>query len=223
VKLYADRPGRAARQLIADVAAVAWTVLWVWLAFRVHEQVLRLAAPGRALEDAGNRLERNLSEAGRTAEKVPVVGDELRGPFDAAAGGGRSLADAGRSQQELVGDIALTLALLTALLPLILVLGWAVRRWRWVQEASAATAMLRTSGDASLFALRALATQPLPRLRQVAPDPFAGWRAGDPAVVAALAQLEVSGLGLRLPADRGAISPTPPAGPPMVHPPAADH
>mgnify|MGYP000681029309 CR=1 FL=1 len=44
--------------------------------------------------------------------------------------------------------------------------------------------------------VRALSRVPVSRLVRVAPDPAAAWRSGDPAVVAALAALELSDLGL---------------------------
>jgi hypothetical protein len=197
VKLYANRPRRATAQLLGDLAALVWTVLWVRAGFAVHDTVLALAAPGRKLEDAGGALERGLRSAGEKASGVPVVGDELRTPFDAAAGAGRSLAEAGRDQQALMGDLALLLAAVTVVVPLVLSLWWLARRARWAREATAAGTLLAGGADPALFALRALATQPLPRLRAVAADPLAGWRDGDPEVVAALARLELSSLGIR--------------------------
>jgi len=197
VKLYADQPARAARQGISDALALAWILLWVWLALQVHEQVLRLAGPGRELEQAGEGLERNLTSAGDRAGRVPVVGDGLREPFDAAGRAGRSLADAGRTQQDVVQDLALVLALVVLVVPLALAVGWLVRRVRWVRAAGAAQALMLSGADSSLLALRALATQPLTRLRRLPGDPMEGWRRGDPEVLDALARLELDGLGLR--------------------------
>jgi hypothetical protein len=197
VKLYADRPRRALTQLAGDVLALVWTVLWVIAGFAVHGAVQALAAPGRKLEDAGSALEQHLREAAGTAARVPLVGDELRTPFDAAAGAGHSLAEAGRDQQEVVTHAAVLLGAVTVVVPLTIALWWLARRIRWVREATAATRMLAGGADVALFALRALATQPLPRLRAVSPDPMAGWRQEDPAVVGALAELQLAELGLR--------------------------
>ena len=63
----------------------------------------------------------------------------------------------------------------------------------------------RTSGgyrsyseaDLDLFALRALANRPLPRLTEISPDPVEAWRRGDSEVVRALAALELRSIGLR--------------------------
>jgi hypothetical protein len=197
VKLYADRRGRTFAQILGDLSAVAWTILWVRLAWIVHDSVLTLGAPGRGLEDAGGGLERSLRSAAETASRVPLVGDELRSPLEAAAGAGRTLAQAGRDQQQVVADVATTLAVVTLVLPLTLVLWWLVRRLRWVREATAARRLLDRDPDASLLALRALARQPLSRLGALAADPAAGWRNGDPDTVAALAELELARLGVR--------------------------
>jgi hypothetical protein len=197
VKLYADRPRRVFGQLVGDLAALAWTVVWVRAGFAVHDAVLALAAPGRKLEDAGGALERNLRSAGETASRLPVVGDDLRTPFDAAAGAGRTLADAGRDQQALAASAALVLAAATVVVPLLLALWWLARRVRWVREAGAAGRLVAGGADPALFALRALASQPLARLRAVSADPLSGWRDGDPEVVAALARLELARLGVR--------------------------
>jgi hypothetical protein len=192
---YATRPRRALAQLLGDVLAVGWAYLWVRLAFGVHDAMLALAAPARLLEDAGTALERNLHAAGGTAERVPLVGDELRRPLDSAAGAGATLAQSGRDQQEAVADIAVTLGVVTAAVPLLVTLWWLLHRLRWMRQATAAR---RTAAeDESLLALRALATQPLTRLRAIAPDPLAAWRDGDPEVVSTLARLELRRLGLR--------------------------
>jgi hypothetical protein len=198
VKLYANRPGRALTQFLGDIFAVAWAYLWVRIALRVHDTVLALAAPARKLEEAGTSLERNLHAAGSTAARVPVVGDDLRTPFDSAAGAGSTLAQAGRDQQELIADAAVTLAGVTAVVPLLITVWWLLRRLRWIRQVSAAT-KFATADDLSLLALRALATQPLRRLRRLSADPLEGWRAGDPDVVSALAALELARLGLRRP------------------------
>lgn len=195
--LYADRPRRAAAQLLGDLLVAAWTILWVRVAFGVHDTVRALAVPARGLEDAGTALERNLHAAAGTAARVPVVGDELRSPFDAAAGAGTTLAQAGRDQQEFVADLAVTLAVVTVVGPLLITAWWLLRRLRWARQVAAARHSGAGGSDPALLALRALATQPIARLQSVSADPVAGWRDGDPEIVSALAGLERARLGLR--------------------------
>ncbi|MGH3327284.1 MAG: hypothetical protein ACRDPT_05720, partial [Streptomycetales bacterium] len=121
MKLYADRPAVWLRQLTLDLGVLAWTLLWVELAGRLHDRVMDLAAPGRRLEDAGAGLAGGLSEAGAKADGVPVIGDALRAPLDKASGAGAMLAEAGRNQQEAVADLALALAVLAVILPVAVV------------------------------------------------------------------------------------------------------
>ncbi len=202
MKVYAERPHRATGQLSGDLLVLLWVLFWVYAGTRVHERVSALAEPGREAEQAGRDLQRGLSDAAGSVDDVPVAGDALREPFDQGAGAGRGLADAARDYQEAVADLALLATVLTAAVPIVLVLArWLPRRIAWAREASAAARLLRSDGPAALdlFALRALAQQPLPQLAGVAPDPAAGWRAQDPAVTRDLARLELHRLGLRAP------------------------
>jgi hypothetical protein len=59
--------------------------------------------------------------------------------------------------------------------------------------------VLRTSGDLDLFALRALARQPLTALARLHPDAADAWRRRDPEAVRALADLELRACGLKAP------------------------
>jgi hypothetical protein len=54
--------------------------------------------------------------------------------------------------------------------------------------------------DLDLFALRAMANQPLHVLARISSDPAGDWRRRDPAVVRALAAVELRSAGLRPPA-----------------------
>jgi hypothetical protein len=70
---------------------------------------------------------------------------------------------------------------------------------RFAREATAAQRFVDSSADLDLFALRAMANQPMHRLARVSDDPVAAWRAGDPEVVRALALLELRDAGLAAP------------------------
>lgn len=63
----------------------------------------------------------------------------------------------------------------------------------WGVSASGVTG---AGGDQRLFALRALSSQPLERLRAVDPDPAGAFERGAPDVITALADLELDSLGL---------------------------
>ncbi|HYN97482.1 MAG TPA: hypothetical protein VES42_26905, partial [Pilimelia sp.] len=132
MRIYPDRPAAAARQLLTDLLVLAWVYAWVRAAMWLHDAIGRLAGAGRTLEGAGGGIADNLADAGGKVGRVPIVGDELTSPFTKAADAARSLADAGRQQQELVGDVALGVSLALLAVPLGLVLfGWLPLRVRW--------------------------------------------------------------------------------------------
>jgi hypothetical protein len=204
MRLYADLPGRRARQVAADVGLLAWAVLWALVARAVHRAVLVLAEPGRSVEDLGRSIADSMGSAAGAAGDVPVVGDDLARPLAALGRAGGSLAGAGQDTQDAVSTLATVLTVVLVVLPV----GWLLVRWLrwrlgWVREAGAAARMTADRRldppELELLAARALATAPLPTLAALPAGTGAGWRAGDPAAVRALAGLELRRLGLRLP------------------------
>jgi hypothetical protein len=206
MRLYADRPDRRARQVAADLGLLLWAVVWVLVARVVHRAVLVLAEPGRALADLGGSISRTMDSAAGAAEDVPLVGDELADPFSSLGDAGGSVAGAGQGAQDAVQTLATVLAVVLVVLPV----GWMLLRWapwrlRWAREAAAADRLMADRRleppELELLAARALATAPLPVLARLPAGTGAGWRAGDPAAVRALAGLELARLGLRLPPE----------------------
>jgi hypothetical protein len=200
--MYADRLPAVIRQLLTDIAVVIWVYAWIRVGLWLHGTVLKLGVPGQKLESAGSGIADNLADAGGKVGRVPLVGDQLTKPFSGAANAARSLADAGRQQQEVVGNLALILTLLALALPLGLVLFvWLPLRLRWMRRAGVASAVRDDPAGRDLLALRALAVRPLNELAAMGPDVAHAWRAGDASTVDALAALELRKLGLR-PAGR---------------------
>ncbi|MFI6216839.1 hypothetical protein ACIBCD_32990 [Nocardia brasiliensis] len=198
MRIYADRPATALRQLVTDLLVAAWVYGTIRAALWLHDLVLALAVPGRKLEGAGGGLADNLDTVGDKVGRVPVVGDELTSPFERAATAARSIAEAGHDQQDLVGDLALALAIGLSVVPLGLVLFvWLPLRLRWIRRAATATRLRSDPGGRDLLALRALTHQPLRRLDRIDPEVVTAWRRGDDATVRALAALELRTLGLR--------------------------
>lgn len=196
--LYAQIPARRSRQIAGDLAVLAWIALWVAFAYWLHGQLLRLAAPGRSLQSAGRGLADSLRAAGDKVGSIPLAGDALKAPLTAGSDAGRTLEHAGVAQQHAVSHLALWLPLLVAAMPIGYVLLRRLGgRLRWIRRANAAARVQASAGDSDLFALRALARQPIAELRRVSVDPAAAWRRGDPAIVRALAGLELRELGLR--------------------------
>jgi len=205
MKLYADSPGRQARQVLGDLLLVVWCWAWVRVGQGVHDATLALAVPGEQIERAGTGLAGRLRDAGESVGGIPLVGEEVRGPFDGAGDAADSIAAAGTAQVEAVGTLANWLGLAVAAVPILVVAGtYLALRWRFVRTATAGRRLVDSGGDVDLFALRAMSHQPLHRLARVSADPAGAWRRGDADVVRALAELELRDVGLmpaRLPAS----------------------
>ncbi|NIZ93260.1 hypothetical protein [Kineococcus rubinsiae] len=195
--LYADAGPRRVRQVTADVLLLLAVLGAVWLGRTVRAAVRALADPALGFASGASGLADRLRDAGVQAGRTPLVGDRLASPLDAAASQASALAAAGRGQADAVQDLARTLGLATALVPIVLLLLlWGVPRLRWVRRSQAGRRLAGTPGGEALLALRALTTSPDAALLAVHPDPAAAWRAGDPAVVRALADLQLRSLGV---------------------------
>ncbi|WP_375422794.1 hypothetical protein [uncultured Friedmanniella sp.] len=199
---YASRPARLVSQLLGDLGVVVWAVVWALLGVVVDATVSRLAGPVRDTAGTAQKLSGNLSDAAGTAAQVPGLGDRLRQPFDAASGSLGELVATANRQADSIERLAALLGWLVFLIPVTVVLAfWLPRRIRFFRRARAAQAFLDSTADLDLFALRALALQPLPVLAQISDDPVAAWRRGDRTVINALAAVELDRNGLRLPPE----------------------
>lgn len=197
---YAETSARRSRQLTADVLVLLWCAAWVLVGVAVHGAVAALAAPALALADGTDRTADELREAAGGVADLPLVGEDVAAPFESAADAVGRLTAGSAGLAEQVQDLAVLVGVLVPLTPVCLVLlVWLPARLRSARRAGAARALLDAGADPQLFALRALATQPLHRLGGVSADPVGDWRRGDPAVTARLAGLELERLGLRSP------------------------
>ena len=202
MKVYADSPVRRTRQVVGDLLVVIWVLAWLLIARIVHGSVLLLAEPGLQIEAAGSGLADRLRDAGSTVAGAPLIGDDLRGPFDGAGDAADRLAAAGTSQVEAVEQIAMWLGLSVGAIPVLVALAIHLPlRWRFVREATAGQRFIDAAEDLDLFALRALARQPMHRLARVSDDPAGAWRRRDPALVRELAVLELRDVGLAPPPE----------------------
>ena len=201
MKVYADAPARRFRQLAGDALLVLWIVAWWAFARLVHETVMLLARPGEEIESAGNGLADRLRDAGNAVGDAPLLGDELESPFSGAGDAAEKLAGAGTSQVDAVDQLATWLSFAVGAIPILIALAiYLPQRWRFVREATAGQRFVDAAADLDLFALRALANQPMHRLAGISDDPVAAWRVKDPVVVRQLALLELDDVGLRPPA-----------------------
>jgi hypothetical protein len=203
LKLYADTPGRRTAQVVADVLFVLWLVLWIWVGSEVHDATMALAEPGRRTAEAATGMSGGLTDAGDYLRGLPIVGDDVAVPFEQASGASDSLAEAGRAQVSAVETLALWLGVSIAAIPILVVAAVHLPlRWRFVRRATAGARFVDAAEDLDLFALRALARQPMHVLARVSDDPAGAWRAKDPDMLRELARIELRSSGLRLPPSR---------------------
>lgn len=200
VKLYSDVRGQRFGQLLGDLMLVGWIAFCVALGLKVFAITNALGYPGRLAAEAGDGLAGDLHKFSEPIGKVPAVGDQLRAPIEGAAGAAAKLAEAGRYQAHAVEQLAYLLAAITIGLPVLFaLLIWLPRRIRFSRRATAARKFIDNAADLDLFALRAMANQPMHKLAKISDDPVAAWREGDSTVIAQLANLELRATGLRLP------------------------
>jgi hypothetical protein len=199
---YSDIPARRTRQLAGDIWLVAWSILWIWAALRLHDLVMNLAGPGIAIADGVGELAVNLEAARDSVGGVPLVGEALAAPFSGMGAAAASIAAAGQAEADAVTLLARFLSISLAVLAIASFAAiWVPIRISFVRKATAARRFVDAAEDLDLFALRALARQPLHVLARISDDPAGAWRRGDQPVIQALGALELREEGLLPPAS----------------------
>ncbi len=207
---YAETPRKALLQMVVDLCVLAWIAVWVWVGLLVYNLINALTGPIITLKNAGADFNGRMQGAGDRVQDLPMLGDRLSQVFDGIGGAGGNVESAGATLAEAVGNLALLLGGVLAAGPILsVVVPWLLLRIRFARRAGAAQRIIHGASDLDLFALRALAHQPMHKLTQLTDDPAGAWRRGDPGLTRALADLELRSLGLRLPQQ---VPDAPPAG-----------
>lgn len=197
MKMYADAPLRRSWQIVTDIAVLVFVAATLWLALQIHHEVDDLAHPGETTQKAATTLGDNLRTAGSVLDDVPIIGGGISEPFEQSADGADDIASAGQRTADGARRLAVWLAVWMAAVPNALALGYYLPgRVRFIRRATAGRRFIDNTGDLDLFALRALATQPMHVLAQFSEDPVGGWRRGDPDLIEQLAILELRDSGL---------------------------
>jgi len=180
-----------------DLIGLVLIIFWIWLGNTVYHGINQLGAIGEQMESIGSSMSQNLTDMGDTLGSVPLIGDGIRAPFDAASDGALKIEQAGLEQQEFVNNLAWIVAIGLVIAPIIATLAiWLIPRAMFVVSATRVRTLAATAGGDDLLALRALARRPLTELSSVGPDVAQGWRRGDADVIARLAALEKRAAGL---------------------------
>jgi hypothetical protein len=181
IKLYPDRTIPAVFRVLADLVTIAWTVAWALLGWLIYKTILGLEVIADGLTNTGNTFNgwiaqfRNAIPGG-----IPGVTQFLINVADALRKySGDPLVSAGHQVHDTIIQVAVLMALLVALPPILLVLlPYAAWRWRDMRETGSALAFVRIAsmtGRAeqarAVLAYRAVSTLSFRALMAASGDP----------------------------------------------------
>lgn len=142
MRLYADVPARRLRQIVADATVLVWVLVWIGVGRSIHATAVDSAAGAVRLRSGGQEFSSSMRDAAERVQRVPLVGDQLRTPFERAADTGTSFAQAGQDLQHGLDRLGLLLGLVVAALAIaIVVLPWLMVRLRYGQRVRQARAL----------------------------------------------------------------------------------
>ncbi len=206
---YAQTPSRRLGQMVLDATVVVWTVIWILFGIWIHDLVARLAQPALRINTAGSNFMTTMQQTAASVRDVPVAGGTLERAFLNMSGTGADIAGAGWTFAQRMEPLGLGLGIAASASPILLVVvPWLILRIGFYHRAASAQRFIDDDPDLDLFALLALANQPLSKLTVISHDPVGDWRAGDPAVVRRLASLELRSRGMHLPQQLARTTPS---------------
>jgi hypothetical protein len=192
--LYPQLPGLRRAQVVRDLLVLALIVFFVWCGVRVHDLVADLAVLGSGVREAGTAVEGGFDSMAGAVSNIPVVGGSLSDAFTSVGSGtGGNLATLGQSGEDAVYLLARALGIMTAALPIaVLLVAVLPRRVRGIRDMTAARTVTVDLGDPErrrLLAMRAAFGLPFRELLPYTRDPFGDLVEGryDALVSAALA------------------------------------
>ena len=202
--LYPDVPSLRRGQILRDLLVLGLVALFVWIGVSVYHLVDALSVLGQGVSSAGNGIQGAFDNVGNAVSNVPIVGGSLGDAFHGAGDAtGGNLADLGQQGQDAVHLLARTIGIITAALPIaVLLVAVLPRRIRSIREMSSARALtgidLADPERARLLAMRAAFGLPFRELLPYTKDPFGDLAEGryDALVRAALADVGLQPRGL---------------------------
>lgn len=202
IKIWSELPIARTKEQIADVATLAWVLLWGSIVWQLFQFLSGFAEAGRTIRAGGDGLVQGGRNLGESLAGLPLIGSQARDiARDAIGGAGRPLSDFGTQLEQFIFVVSVVLALLLALVTL----GpWLSRYlpWRWqrLQRVRSAHRAIRRApdiGPASVertLAMRAVTRLDYSTLLEYTPDPIGDWASGR---TDRLARAELASVGLR--------------------------
>jgi hypothetical protein len=181
IKVYPDRRWPAFLRVLSDTVTVGWTIVWAYLGWLIYQTVMGLEAIANGITSTGATFNgwiasfRNAVPGG-----IPLLTQFLLDTADALKKySGDPLLSAGHQVHDAILQLAIVLALLVALPPILLVmLPYTAWRWRDMRETGAALAFVRIAsmtGRAdqarAVLAYRAVSTLSFRQLMSASADP----------------------------------------------------
>lgn len=181
IKLYPDRTLPAFLRVVADFLTLVWTLAWAGLGWLIYQTVLGLQVIADGITNTGHTFNGWIASF-RSAVPggIPLVTKFLLNVADTLHKySGDALVSAGHNIHDAILQVAIVLALLVALPPILLVLvPYAAWRWRDMREIGSALAFVRIAsitGRAdqarAVLAYRAIATLSFRQLMSASADP----------------------------------------------------
>ena len=181
IKPYPDRTWPAFLRVLGDLLTIAWTVAWAWLGWLIYQTVLGLEVIADGIISTGTTFD-GWIESFRSAIPggIPAVTDFLMNIADQLRKySGDPMISAGHQVHDAIIQVAVLLALLVAVPPILLVLvPYGAWRWRDMREIGAALAFVRIAsitGRAdqarAVLAFRAVSTLSFRQLMSASADP----------------------------------------------------
>ena len=201
MKVWSEVRSAQSREVAADAATAAWTILWLWVAWQLYTTLASFAAAARLVRDGGVNLRSAGVDIGASMSGLPVVGEQLgvvvRGSITNAA---NPFVDFGGELETLVLVLAAVISLLLLAVPLVPWFSryrpWRVGRWRRLRAANRVVRYSHVTSQAveALLAARAVYGLDYQTLLDYTPDPFGDFTSGRHD---RLARAELATVGLR--------------------------
>jgi hypothetical protein len=181
IKVYPDRRWPAFLRVLGDTVTVGWTIVWAYLGWLIYQTIMGLEVIADAITNTGTTFNgwiasfRNAVPGG-----IPLLTQFLLDVADTLRKySGDSLVSTGHQIHDAVFQLAIVLALLVALPPILLVmLPYSAWRWRDMRETGAALAFVRIAsmtGRAdqarAVLAYRAVSSLSFRQLMSASADP----------------------------------------------------
>lgn len=181
LKLYPDRRWPAFLRVLADTIVFAWAVVWAYLGFLIYQTIMGLEVIADGIKNTGMTFNQWIAAFRHAVPGgIPILTQFLLNAANTLERySGDPLVSAGQNIHDAILKVAIILALLVALPPIVLVvLPYGAWRWRDMRETGAALAFVRIASmtrraDAAraVLAYRAVSTLSFRALMSASADP----------------------------------------------------